>query len=101
MSRVKLDGEFRCFIETACAECVIDVHGLQDDGRAMLFVTTLSNHLVRWRDSWRGRFNLALLALEGRPIPIIELNDAEETDEFIAALTAARARLWPGPSASS
>ncbi len=54
MTRIRLEGEFRRFIEAPCVECVLDVHGWQDVWGPVLFVTVLSNHEYEWRDSWRG-----------------------------------------------
>lgn len=95
MTRTRLEGEFRRFVEAPCVECVLDVHGWQDVWGPVLFVTVLSNHQYEWRDSWRGRLSLAREALRGRPFPCIELHDADEAGQLITALTAANANLWP------
>jgi hypothetical protein len=57
-------------LPTSCLGCAIRLVAFPDKEQpefASLYITTLSDHVHLWQNSWRGRLHLAKRALSGKP----------------------------------
>lgn len=89
----------RRVVETACPECLVDIHADHDSKwGGTVSVALLGVHAGAYITSWKGRLRYAWRILRGRIWADIELADRHEVDDLINALIEARDHAFPGAS---